>query len=49
MTIKLLRYNREPLKLDVNQISTISGISQSNTLVVMKTGETHQGSMVKFN
>ena len=49
MTIKLLRYNREPLELDINQISTISGISQSNTLVVMKTGETHQGSMVKFD
>lgn len=48
MTIKLLRYNGEPLELDINQVSTISGISQSNTLVVMKTGETHQGSMVKF-
>ena len=49
MTIKLLRYNREPLELDVDKISTISGVSQSNTLVVMKTGETHQGSMVKFD
>lgn len=49
MTVKLLKYNGEILELDINQVSTISGISQSNTLVVLKTGETQQCSMVKFD
>lgn len=48
MKCKLLAYNKEPLELDINQINRISGVSQSNIIVIMKTGETHTGYMVQF-
>lgn len=31
------------VELDVNQVAKISGVSQSNIIVIMKTGETHTG------
>ena len=49
MKCKLLAYNKEPLELDINQIDRISGVSQSNIIVIMKTGETHTGYMVQFD
>ena len=49
MKCKLLSYNKEPLELDINQISRVSGICQSNIIVVMKTGETHTGYMFQFD
>ena len=49
MKCKLLRYNKVPLVLDVNQIDRISGVSQSNVIVIMKTGESHTGYLVQFN
>ena len=49
MKCKLLRYNKEPLVLNVNQIDRISGVSQSNVIVIMKTGESHTGYLVQFN
>ena len=49
MKCKLLSYNKEPLEIDVNQITRISGISQSNVIVVLKTGVSHTGYMVQFD
>ena len=49
MKCKLLAYNREPLELDINQINRISGVSQSNVIVVLKTGVSHTGYMVQFD
>lgn len=49
MKCKLLAYNKEPLEIDINQIARISGVSQSNVIVIMKTGETHTGYMVQFD
>ena len=49
MKCKLLAYNKEPLEIDVSQIDRISGVSQSNIIVIMKTGETHTGYMVQFD
>lgn len=49
MKCKLLAYNKEPLELDINQIARLSGVSQSNIIVVMKTGKTHTGYMVQFD
>lgn len=30
-------------ELDINQVKRISGLSQSNIIVIMNTGETHTG------
>lgn len=49
MKCKLLRYNKEPLELDINCISRISGVSQSNVIVAMINGESHTGYMVQFD
>lgn len=49
MKCKLLSYNKEPLILDINQIARISGISQSNVIVILKTGISHTGYMVQFD
>lgn len=49
MKCKLLAYNKEPLELDISQINRISGVSQSNIIIIMKTGKTHTGYMVQFN
>lgn len=49
MKCKLLRYNKEPLELNINYISRISGVSQSNVIVVMITGESYTGYMVQFD
>ena len=49
MKCKLLAYNKTPLELDINQVARISGVSQSNIIVIMKTGETHTGYMVQFD
>lgn len=46
MKCHLLRYNKKPLELNVSDIARISGVSQSNIIVVMKTGEEHLGYMV---
>ena len=42
----LLRYNMKPLELDISSIARITGISQSNIIVVMKDGKEHTGYMV---
>lgn len=47
MKIKLLRYNKEPLELDMNNVSRISGVSQSNIIVIMKTKESHIGYLIQ--
>lgn len=31
------------LELDITQVKRISGVSQSNVIVIMNTGETHTG------
>ncbi len=49
MKCKLLSYNKESLEIDVNQIARISGVSQSNVIVVLKTGFSHTGYMVQFD
>ena len=49
MKLKLFAYNKSPLELDINQVARISGVSQSNIIVIMKTGETHTGYMVTFD
>lgn len=49
MKCKLLRYNKEPLELDINQIARVSGVSQSNIIVIMTTGQTHTGYLLQFN
>ena len=49
MKCKLLAYNKEPLEIDISQISRISGVSQSNVIVVLKTGVSHTGYMVQFD
>ena len=49
MKCKLLVYNKEPLELDINQIVRISGVSQSNVIVILKTGVSHTGYMVQFD
>lgn len=49
MKVKLLRYNKEPLEIDIESISRISGVSQSNVIVVLKTGESYTGYMIQFN
>lgn len=46
MKCHLLRYNKKPLELNVSDIARITGVSQSNIIVVMKTGEEHIGYMV---
>ena len=46
MKCHLLRYNKKPLELNVSDIARITGVSQSNVIVVMKTGEEHMGYMV---
>lgn len=46
MIMKLLRYNKEPIELEVDKIDRISGISQSNLIVVMTNGESHIGYMI---
>ena len=46
MKCNLLRYNKKPLELNVSDIARITGVSQSNVIVVMKTGEEHMGYMV---
>ena len=48
MKIKLLRHDKEPLILDVNNIKSIGGLSQSNVIVTMNTLETHTGYLVKI-
>ena len=48
MKCHLLRYSKEPLELNVSDIARITGVSQSNVIVVMKTGEEHIGYMVSF-
>lgn len=47
MKCKLLRYNKEPLELNMEQVSRISAVSQSNISVCMNTGETHLGYLIK--
>lgn len=46
MKCRLLRYNMKPLELDVSNIARITGVSQSNIIVVMKDGKEHTGYMV---
>ena len=48
MKLKLFSYNKAPLELDINQVARISGVSQSNIIIVMTTGETHTGYMITF-
>ena len=48
MKCKLFAYNKSPLELDINQVARISGLSQSNVIVIMKTGVSHTGYMVQF-
>lgn len=48
MKCKILRYNNEPLEIDVNSINRISGLSQSNIIVIMKNGESHTGYLIQF-
>lgn len=45
---KLLAYNKPAAEINVSQIARISGVSQSNIIIVMKTGETHTGYMIQF-
>lgn len=49
MKCKLLAYNKEPLEIDVNQIASISGISKSNVIIVLNSGVSHTGYMVRFD
>lgn len=49
MKCKLFAYNKEALEIDVNQIARISGVSQSNVIVILKTGVSHTGYMVQFD
>lgn len=48
MKCKLLAYNKEPLEIDISKIARISGVSQSNIIVIMKTGESYTGYMIQF-
>ena len=47
MKLKLFSYNKSPLELDINQVNRISGVSQSNIIVIMKTGVTYTGYMLQ--
>ena len=49
MKCKLFSYNKEPLEIYISQIARISGVSQSNVIVVLKTGVSHTGYMVQFD
>lgn len=49
MKCKLFSYNKEPFEIDISQIARISGVSQSNVIVVLKTGASHTGYMVQFD
>ena len=49
MKFRLLRYNTEPLTLNTKDVARISGISQSNIIVIMKTGESHTGYLIQFD
>lgn len=48
MKLKLFSYNKSPLELDINQVARISGVSQSNIIIIMNTGESHTGYMITF-
>lgn len=49
MKAKLLRYNQEPLDIDMNQVGRISGISQSNLIIIMKSGDSYTGYILQFD
>ena len=48
MKIKLFRYNKEPLILDIKTVKSIGGLSQSNIIVTMNTLETHIGYLIEI-
>lgn len=48
MKLKLFSYNKAPLELDINQVARISGVSQSNIIVIMTNGDSHTGYMITF-
>lgn len=48
MKCKLLRYNNSPIELNIDEIARISGISQSNVIVIMKNGTNYTGYMINF-
>ena len=45
---KLLRYNNKPELLDLKNIARISGVSQSNVIIIMKDGTNHTGYLIQF-
>lgn len=46
--VKLLRYNLEPLTLNINDISRVSAVHQSNIIVVMKNKKEYTGYLLQF-
>lgn len=46
---KLLCYNKEPIELELKNIKRISGLSQSNIIVIMADGSSHTGYLIQFN
>ena len=46
---KLLRYNDVPIEIDFTNVKRVSGVSQSNVIIVMNTGKTHTGYMIDFS
>ena len=46
--IKLLRYNLEPLTLNINDIDRVTAVHQSNIIVVMKNHKEHTGYLLRF-
>ena len=47
MKFKLLSYNKDAIEIDIAQVARISGVSQSNIIVIMKTGVTYTGYMLQ--
>ena len=48
MTAKLISEGGKVTKLNLSQVKRISGLSQSNIIVVKNTGETLTGTIIEF-
>ena len=48
MTAKLIQEDGKVTKLNLSQVKRISGLSQSNIIVVKNSGETLTGTVIEF-
>lgn len=48
MTAKLISEGGKVTKLDLSQVKRISGLSQSNIIVIKNTGESLIGNLIEF-